>query len=390
VPAAPNVPPALRALLEAGGAVVRQSSSGRVALGRAAESVPADVLPAALHGVHRALVKAHEQSTRPLAFKDVERVLKGAWRRPPGKVLADLEREPVAVTPAAQVHRGESDDGPVAIKVRRPGLTASMRNDLALLDTLSAPLRQVFGRLDAGATLRAVREMVLDELDGEHEGSTQRHARRLLRGVEGLVVPAPVLDLCHEDVLVSAWLEGPTLRDAAPDDPAAVARTLVAAHLTAARAGLLLTDARPGHVVLLDGGGVGLLGVGRARPLDRTRVDHAMACIVALRGEDEGAFSARVTGDLGVLASDSAGKAYALMDELLGDLLRGPATLDGPALATAGDGALRRLGALLELAAEVTPQPDDVAAVRALGQLASLLSRLGAQEDWGALATHGV
>ena len=33
---------------------------------------------------------------------------------------------------------------------------------------------------------------------------------------------------------------------------------------------------------------------------------------------------------------------------------------------------------------------DDVAAVRALGQLASLLSRLGAQEDWGALATHGV
>jgi hypothetical protein len=47
----PALPPALRSLLEAGGALVRRSSSGRVALGRTAALVPPDAVPAALAGL---------------------------------------------------------------------------------------------------------------------------------------------------------------------------------------------------------------------------------------------------------------------------------------------------------------------------------------------------
>jgi hypothetical protein len=383
--AAPTLPPALRGLLEAGGALVRRSSSGRVALARAADVVPADALPAVMGRLPSELGAAHREATTGWAFKEVERVLKSAWGQAPGKVLDELDPEPLAVTPAAQVHRAVHDGRPVAVKVLRPGLAAGVRSDLALLDMLAAPLRQVFGAMDAGAILREARETALDELDLEHEASNQRQVRRLLRGVEGLVIPAPDMELSGESVLVTELLDAPTLDEAAPGDRGAVARVLVAAHMTAARGGIVLTDLRPGHVLLLPDGRVGLLGAGVARPVDRDRVGFALEALARLRERDQDGFTAAVADGLGMLPAGAALKAYALISTLAGELLVGPALLDGPALAVVGERALDHLGGALALADEVTPQPGDLAAVRSLAQVAALLSRLGATEDWGAL-----
>jgi hypothetical protein len=383
--AAPTLPPALRGLLEAGGALVRRSSSGRVALARAADVVPADALPAVMGRLPSRLGAAREEATTPWAFKDVERVLKSAWGQAPTKVLDELEPEPLAVTPAAQVHRGVHDGRAVAVKVLRPGLAASVRSDLALLDVLAAPMRPVFGAMDAGAMLREARETALDELDLEHEASNQRQVRRLLRGVDGLVIPAPDMELSGENVLVTELLDAPTLNQAAPDDPGAVARVLVAAHMAAARGGIVLTDLRPGHVLLLADGRVGLLGAGIARPADRDRVGFALEALARLREGDQDGFTAAVTDGLGVLPAGGALKAYALVSTLAGELLLGPSVLDGPALAVVGERALDHLGGALALADELTPHPGDLAAVRSLAQVAALLSRLGATEDWGAL-----
>ncbi len=387
----PALPPALRSLLEAGGALVRRSSSGRVALGRAAALVDANAVPAALARLPAELERARAAAATPIAFKDVEKILKGAWGSPHGKVLDELDREPLAVTPSAQVHRGVRDGAPVAIKVLRPGLTGAVRNDLALLDVLAGPLRQVFGAMDAGAILREVRETALDELDLEHEASTQRQLRRSLRGVDGLVVPAPDMELSGESVLVSELLEGRTLADPKVKvaDPRAVARVLVAAHVTAAHAGLVLTDPRPGHLVLMDKGLVGLLGAGLARPVDRARTAAALEALVAWRAGDQDGFAAIIADRLGLLPTADAIKAYGLAAVVLGDVLNGPATLDGPTLAAIAERGLDHLTAALQLAATVTPHPHDLAVLRSIGQLASVLARLGATEDWGALMLAG-
>src|SRR4051794_24088486 len=385
----PSLPPALRSLLEAGGALVRRSSSGRVALGRAAALVRDDLVPAAMAALPARLEAARADAARPLAFEDVEKALKDAWGKSPDKVLDDLEREPLAVTPSAQVHRGERDGAAVAVKVLRPGLAGAVRNDLALLDVLATPLRQVFGAMDAGAILREIRETALDELDLEHEASTQRQVRRALRRVDGLTVPAPDLELSGEAVLVCELLSGPTLAEAAPGDPAAVARTLVAAHMAAARAGLILTDPRPGHVVLLDGGGVGLLGAGLARGVERDRVTAGLEALTAWRAGDQDAFAATLAERLDLLPGADALKAYAWSAVVLGDVLSGEARLDGPALAGMGDRALKHLTGGLSLAAAVTPHPHDLAVARSVAQLASVLALLGATEDWGGLMLEG-
>src|SRR4051812_48430194 len=302
-------------------------------MARAADVVPADALPAALRPLAPALTEAAGEVRTPLDPKAVEKVLRGAWRVRPEKVLTDFDPDPLAATPAAQVHRGATGDGPVAVKVLRPGLAAAVRNDLALADALVVPLRQAFPNADAAALLREGRETALDELDLEHEASTQRRVRRTLRAIDGLVVPAPDLGLSTEQVLVTELLDGPTLRDAAPEDPAAVARTLVAAHVRAARDGLVLTDPRPGHVVLLDGDGIGLLGTGLARSVDRERVDAALDALAALRGDEPEAFAAAVSGRLGLLPEDAARRAHGLVREVAGELLLGRARLDGAALA---------------------------------------------------------
>jgi hypothetical protein len=137
--------------------------------------------------------------------------------------------------------------------------------------------------------------------------------------------------------------------------------------------------------VLLDGGGVGLLGAGVARPVDRDRVDAALDALAALRAGDQDAFAAVVAGRLGLLPADAARRAYGLVLEVGGDLLTGPATLDGAALKAVWQRALRRLDAALDLAAVVTPAAADASAARSLLQATALLARLGATEDWGAL-----
>jgi hypothetical protein len=387
----PALPPALRSLLEAGGALVRRSSSGRVARGRTAALVDPDAVPATWRELPAELEEDRAAAATPIAFKDVEKLLKGAWGSPHGKVLDELDREPLAVTPRAQVHRGVHDGTPVAVKVLRPGLAGAVRNDLALLDVLAAPLRQVFGTMDTGAILREIRETMLDELDLEHEASTQRQLRRTLRGIDGLVIPAPDMELSSESVLVTELLDGRTLADpeAKVADPGAVARTLVATHVAAAHAGLVLTDPRPGHVVLMADGQVGLLGAGLARPVDRDRTIAMLEALVAWRAGDQDVYAAILADRLDLLPTGDAIKAYGLAAVILGEILNGPATLDGPVLAAITERGLDHLTAALQLTATVTPHPHDLAVVRSVGQLASVLARLGVTEDWGALMLAG-
>jgi hypothetical protein len=375
----PEAPSSLRALLDVGMSLVRRTATGTVGLARYEPVVHADLLPERIRAaVRRELETARAAALEPLDPKVIEKAAKG---------VGSVSKEPLAVTPTAQVHAAEFDGEPVAVKVARPGVAATVRGELSLLDILVGPLRIVFPKTDIGGALTEVRETALDELDLEHEGETQHQVRRALRRVDGVTVPAVHLDECDAGLLVTELLEGPTLAEATPDDPGSVARALVEAHLVAWReAGLVLTDARPGHVILLSGGGIGLLGTGLARPVPRERYDAGVAAFAALADPDPARFTAAVA-DLAVLPAEAAVTAHGLLRDVLGDLVAGgPVTLDGPALAAATERAFDRLPELMRLGAQVTPQAHDLAAVRMLGQLTATLSVLGATEDWTALA----
>ena len=387
-----DLPPALRALVDVGVALARQAPSSRIAVVRAGGVFdPAALPPELREALEREVDEARAAVCVQLPAKDVERVLADAWGRPAAKVLDDFDPEPLAVRPAAQVHRGEIDGAAVAVKVRRPGVERAVRNDLALLDALAAPLRAAFPNLDAGAILRDVRELTLDELDFEHEASQQRRVARALRDVPGVTVPRPHLELSESGVLVSDLLDGETLVDGArPRDAAEAARALVGAFRAAALdAGLVPVDPRPSHVLVRADGTLGLLGAGVARPVDRERAAQALEAFDALADAAGAERFAAVVARSDLLAEAQARDAHGVLREVLGELLEGPAPLDVAALLELGDRAMAAISDLTALAAAASPRPQDLALARMLGQLVAVLARLEATVDWVELARAG-
>jgi hypothetical protein len=381
-----ELPPALRALAEAGWALARKAPSARVGLARLAGIVDPEGLPRAIREpVMRELDAAREAACEPLDGRTIEAALKDAWGKAPGKVLDELDPKPLAVRAAAQTHRGVAGGAPVAIRVRRPGLDSAVRADLALLDTLAVPLSAALPKADTRGLLRSWREQTLDELDFEHEASTHRRVARVLREVDGLVVPAVHGELCAESVFVADLLDGETVADGArPADARAAARALVDAHVATARAGIALLDARPGHVVVLADGAVGLLGAGLARPVDRDRAGLAIDALGGLRAGDAGRFADAVAA-AGVLPPAAARTAHGLARTVLGPLAEGESKLDSAALCAAAVRAADVAAATFALVPEAQPQPDDLWLARAAGQLVATLARLEAAEDWPAL-----
>jgi predicted unusual protein kinase regulating ubiquinone biosynthesis (AarF/ABC1/UbiB family) len=361
----PELPSALRSLIEVGLSLARRTASGRVGMARYAPLVDDAAVPEAV----RAEVRAE---------------LDGAWDAVVVPFDTKERGEVLAVTPTAQVHAGELDGEPVAIKIARPGVAAQIRAELALLDTLAAPLRMVFPTLDVRGVMREVRETVMDELDLEHEAETSHQVRRALRRLDDVVVPRAYVDDSAPGRLVTERLEG----QAAPEDPERAAELLVAAHLVAWReAGLVLTDARPAHLVFLADGRLGLLGTGLARPVARDRMEHFVAAFEALADDDAAAFVAAVEA-LELQSAESAERAHALLRDLLGDFVRGPARLDAAAICELTVRGYERLGDFMALAADVTPDPADVHAARMLGQLGATLARLEVTTDWPALVAR--
>jgi len=369
------------ALIQVGMRLARSAPSGRIALARVALSIEPEWIPRPWGDTIAAeLEAARAEAMQPIPFRDVERALRGAWGGQPTDELDSLESEPVAVTPTAQVHRGELDGAAVAVKVLRPGLAASVRQDLGLLEGLLSPLGAAFPALDAAAVMREVRERVLDELDLETEASSQRRFQRALRGHPFLVVPAPITRLAHEHVLVSEWIDGVSLWQA-PDRDLAAAR-LIAFGLGAARTGFVHADLHPDDVLVLPAGRLAILDFGATRAVAPERVDAGAAAVEAFIAGDEAAFGA-ATERLGALPAGNAATAISLARAALGAHAEAdPTLLDSAAVVAARDRLFDDPRELVELILAGSVAPEDIWPARGVSQLFGTIARVGATGPW--------
>ncbi len=361
----------------------------RLALQSLAGRIDLEAVPEGLRrGVRGRLARV--PAVEPLAFKQVERALRDAWGAPPGRVLASLDRSPVAVRPASQVHRAETAEGrAVAVKLLRPGVAQAVRSDLSLADAVAALVGGVVPGLDAGAVAGEVRERVLDELDLEYEGGVQRGFHRALRRNAELGVPAVHSGLTHETVLVSDWVDGVAAADLRGEERERAARLLLRFHLGAALHGTVDADPDVRDALLDARGRLWIVDLGASRVVSPERVALAAGALDALAADDARRLGA-IVADLGWLPARDARQGLALARRLLGDLLDPGARLDAAALRAVAERALASEEELATLALRGSVAPEDLWPLRMLGTLFAELAKLGATADWVELAREAL
>jgi ubiquinone biosynthesis protein len=181
-----------------------------------------------------------------------------AYGRPVETVFASFEAEPVASASIAQVHFATLQSGrEVAVKVLRPSMLAVIEDDLSLLHTLARWVE----RLSVDGKRLKPREVVAefdgylhDELDLVREAANAAQLRRNMSGLNLVMVPEMVWDLCTPTVMVMERMKGvpisqiQRLRDAGVDIPK-LARDGVTIFFTQVfRDGFFHADMHPGNI----------------------------------------------------------------------------------------------------------------------------------------------
>ena len=242
-----------------------------------------------------ALDRLHDQAN-PLPFAVLEAQLLADLGAPLAERFASFDTAPAAAGSIAQVHRARLPDGrEVAVKVRRPGVSAAIDADLLLLETLAAwwqeeqPLARRFQPLEI---MRQLRRSLAREVDFAAEARSQERFAESFRDDPGIVVPGVHAEFTRASLLVMDWIEGTAGTDMASLDVLGFDRAVLAARGADAvlkmvlEDGMFHADPHPGNVIFLPGNRVALIDFGMVGWLSRKRREELLDLLGAVAERD--------------------------------------------------------------------------------------------------------
>ncbi|HEY9874792.1 MAG TPA: AarF/ABC1/UbiB kinase family protein, partial [Candidatus Obscuribacterales bacterium] len=158
----------------------------------------------------------------PVAWSEVETVIRQQLRQPLEQTFATINPEPVAAGSIAQTHRATLADGrEVALKIQRPGIDVVVAQDISLIKSLAELVSITeFGQdYDVVSLAEEFSNALTAELDFTLEaGYTDQLRRNLSKSrwfdPKQLVVPEIYWDVTTEKLLVMEWLNGVPLLSA--------------------------------------------------------------------------------------------------------------------------------------------------------------------------------
>lgn len=338
----------------------------------------------------RAMLAVLQRQAPASEWSAVEAVLSQTLGPRAAELLKTFERTPFAVASIGQVHRaGLEGVGPVAVKVRHPGIERALAADFsAAVGGLGLANTMLLGAAsDAKALVDEARAAMLAECDFSQEAQTQRAFATWLAGDEVLVVPEVLDAWSGPAVLTTRWEPGLSLDAFLATGPSQAERDAAGAALFRASVGgfhalgLLHADPHPGNFAFRDGRVV-LYDFGCVRRYSREHTDAFAAMAEALRaGDGPGlAAAARRFGfrleraEQLVLLERFARSFFAPM------LARGPSRI-APDEAVEARQMMKDKRALMKLGLPA----HLLFLLRLRFGLYAVLSTLGACQDWGAL-----
>lgn len=238
----------------------------------------------------------------PVDWAEIEVVLRKQFSQPLEEVFASVNYTPVAAGSIAQTHYAILKDGrAVALKVQRPGLSAVVEQDIALIRLMARLVAQTdFGQYyDIVAIAEEFAEALRNELDFTQEARYTDQLRQNLSGTRWfdasqLVVPQIYWEYTTDKLVAMEWLDGVAVLSAFP--PISAAEGVVDLQRREEISTLLLraffqqicldgffhADPHPGNVFYLKDGRVALLDCGMVGRLDPRTQQLILELVLAI------------------------------------------------------------------------------------------------------------
>ncbi|MFC6329390.1 ABC1 kinase family protein, partial [Alloalcanivorax gelatiniphagus] len=237
-----------------------------------------------------------QDRARPVPFETLRPAVEAALGRPLERVFAQVEEQPLGVASIAQVHGALTRAGErVVIKVRKPGIEATIRSDLRLLDQLAklaSDNSEELRRYRPVELVREFRRSLTRELDFTIEARNAERIRRNLRAFKWLTVPRVNLALSSATLQVQERIEGIPARALDQLDAAGLDRPLIArrgalvAWKMALEDGFFHADPHPGNFLILPGNRIAMLDFGMVGKLSDGRRDQVVRLVRAILTRD--------------------------------------------------------------------------------------------------------
>jgi ubiquinone biosynthesis protein len=143
-------------------------------------------------------------------------IIEKAFRKPIAELFSSFEHEPVASASIAQVHFATLTDAAghereVAVKVLRPGMLKVIEQDLSLIRMMAGWIERLSAdgkRLKPREVAAEFDKYLHDELDLVREAANAAQLRRNMAGLNLVLIPEMLWDLCRSDVIVMERMHG--------------------------------------------------------------------------------------------------------------------------------------------------------------------------------------
>lgn len=249
-----------------------------------------------------------QDEVAPFDFAQVQQIVESELGAELRHLYADFDPEPLAAASLGQVHRATLRNGrEVAVKVQRPDVRDTVRQDMEVLGRLAATADK---RTEAGRRYgleklvgQFARSMA-GELDYRREGRNLLKFGDMVKGHDLLLVPEPVSTHTSGRVLTMDLVEGRKVTEVGrlgllDVDSRPIVEQLFSFYLTMMLdKGVIHADPHPGNLLLTDDGRLALIDFGMVATVSPRLQDHVLKLLLAI-SDGDGEETARALAAMG-------------------------------------------------------------------------------------------